>query len=65
MTVASVESDLTVKCSRDVKIVADQLIGQAAQKDYDLVVLPVSGSSMHMHSQCDSTNQRTERQRAI
>ena len=50
VTVASVESDLTVKCSRDVKIVADQLIGQAAQKEYDLVVLPVSGSSMHMQS---------------
>lgn len=42
VTVASVEPDLTVECSRDVKIVADELISQAAQKQYDLIVLPVS-----------------------
>lgn len=42
VTVASVESDRTVTCSRDVKIIADELIGQAAQRQYDLIVLPVS-----------------------
>ena len=42
VTVASVESDLTVTCSRDVKITADELISQATQKQYDLIVLPVS-----------------------
>ena len=45
VTVASVESDLTVKCSRDVKLVADELISQAAERQYDLIVLPVSQQS--------------------
>ncbi|KAL0036601.1 hypothetical protein WJX79_002168 [Trebouxia sp. C0005] len=40
VTVASVESDLTVKCSRDVKIVADELISHAAERQFDLIVLP-------------------------
>lgn len=42
VTVASVESDLTVQCSRDVRIVADALITQVAEEQYDLIVLPVS-----------------------
>ena len=41
VTVASVEPDLTIKCSRDVKIVADELISQAVNRPYDLIVLPV------------------------
>lgn len=40
VTVASVESDLTVTCSRDVKIVADELISHAAKRLFDLIVLP-------------------------
>ena len=42
VTVASVESDTTVKCSRDVRVVADALITQVAEEQYDLIVLPVS-----------------------
>ena len=45
VTVASVESDLTVKCSRGVKIVADALMPQVAEDQYDLIVLPVSMST--------------------
>lgn len=41
VTVASVESDLTVKCSRDIKIVADALMTQIAEEEFDLIVLPV------------------------
>ena len=41
VTVASVESKLEVKCSRDVKIVADVLMSEAAKGQYDLVVLAV------------------------
>ncbi|KAL3159790.1 Protein DJ-1 B [Trebouxia sp. C0009 RCD-2024] len=40
VTVASVESELEVKCSRDVKIVADVLMSEAAKQQYDLIVLP-------------------------
>ena len=42
VVVASVESDLTVKCSRDIKIVADALITQVAEEEFGLIVLPVS-----------------------
>ena len=50
VTVASVESDLTVKCSRDVKIVADELISHAAKRQFDLIVLPVrSEACIHEH----------------
>ena len=49
VTVASVEPDLVVKCSRDVKIVADELIGQAADRQFDLIVLPVWSSSLRMY----------------
>eukprot|EP01089_Gocevia_fonbrunei_P005804 TRINITY_DN16303_c0_g1_i1.p1 TRINITY_DN16303_c0_g1~~TRINITY_DN16303_c0_g1_i1.p1 ORF type:complete len:209 (+),score=45.56 TRINITY_DN16303_c0_g1_i1:1-627(+) len=40
VTVASVESNLEVTCSRQVKIVADALIGDCKDKQYDLIVLP-------------------------
>lgn len=40
VTVASVESQLQVTCSRDVKLVADKLIGEAKQQEYDLIALP-------------------------
>ena len=50
VTVASVESDLTVKCSRDVKIIADELISRAAKRQFDLIVLPVrSEACMQEH----------------
>ena len=42
VTVASVEPDTTVKCSRNVRIVADALMTQVAEEQYDLIVLPVS-----------------------
>lgn len=51
VTVASVESDLTVKCSRDVKIVADELISHAAERQFDLIVLPVRSEAC-MHDPC-------------
>ena len=50
VTVASVESDLTVTCSRDVKIVADELISHAAKRLFDLIVLPVRSEAC-MHEQ--------------
>lgn len=40
VTVASVESELEVKCSRNVRIVADVLMNEAANQQYDLIVLP-------------------------
>lgn len=48
VTVASVESDLNVKCSRGVKIVADVLMSEAAKQQYDLIVLPVSFSTSRL-----------------
>ena len=51
VTVASVESDLAVKCSRDVMIVADALMPEAAKKQYDLIVLPVSMHAYISHNQ--------------
>lgn len=41
VTVASVESDLTVECSRRVKVVADTLIKDVATAEFDIIVLPV------------------------
>ena len=41
VTVASVEVDLTVECSRQVKIVADKLIKDVAEAAFDIIVLPV------------------------
>ena len=41
VTVASVEEDLTVKCSRQVKIVADKLIKDVAKAAFDIIILPV------------------------
>lgn len=40
VTVASVEQDKTVTCSRGVKIIADQLISEAAGSKFDLIALP-------------------------
>lgn len=42
VTVASVEDDLTVVCSRQVRLVADKSIKDCAG-DWDLIALPVSG----------------------
>ena len=41
--VASVEDKLEILASREVKLVADMLIDEAAKLSYDLIVLPVSG----------------------
>lgn len=41
VTVASVEKDLTVECSRQVRIVADKLIQDVAKANFDIIVLPV------------------------
>ena len=51
VTVASVESSPTVCCSRNVKIVADALMTEVAEEQYDLIVLPVS---MHANQQARS-----------
>lgn len=37
---ASVEADLSVTCSRGVKITADKLISEAARTQHDLIALP-------------------------
>ncbi len=41
VTVASVEDSLEVVCSRNVKLVADVLIGECVDTAYDLIALPV------------------------
>lgn len=51
MTVASVMDDLTVTCSRGVKLVADKSIWDVADSDFDLIALPVSVLP-NMHSTC-------------
>lgn len=38
---ASVEPDLTVTCSRAVKLVADAPISECAAQEWDLIALPV------------------------
>ena len=43
VVVASVEDKLEILASREVKLVADMLIDEAAKLSYDLIVLPVSG----------------------
>jgi hypothetical protein len=40
--VASVEDDLTVTCSRKVRLVADRSIKECAGETFDLIALPVS-----------------------
>ena len=44
MTVASVEQDLQVTMSRQVKIIADKAIADVAGESFDLIALPVSCS---------------------
>lgn len=44
VTVASVEDDLTVTCSRKVRLVADKSIQECAGDTFDLIALPVSGA---------------------
>lgn len=41
VVVASVERHLQILASQGTKIVADQLIGEAAETSYDLIILPV------------------------
>ena len=43
VVVASVQDKLEILASRQVKLVADMLIDEAAKLSYDLIVLPVSG----------------------
>lgn len=45
VTVASVEPELVVKCSRGVTIQADELLRTCANSTYDLIVLP--GKRIH------------------
>lgn len=40
VTVASAEAQKTVTASREVKIVADELLSDCGQRSYDLIVLP-------------------------
>ena len=42
VVVASVEDKLEILASRNVKLVADVLLDEAANLSYDLIVLPVS-----------------------
>lgn len=42
VVVASVEDKLDIVASRNVKLVADALLDEAAKASYDLIVLPVS-----------------------
>ena len=43
VTVASVEPELQVTCSRRVQLVADKLIGECKGESFDLIALPVRG----------------------
>jgi hypothetical protein len=50
VTVASVEQDLTVTCSRKVRVVADASIEDCAG-EWDLIALPVGQTAaIHMHA---------------
>ena len=40
VTVASIEQQKQVTCSRGVVIVADELFSDCSAKDYDIIVLP-------------------------
>ena len=42
VVVASIEDKLEILASRNVKLVADVLLDEAANLSYDLIVLPVS-----------------------
>lgn len=42
VVVASLEDKLDIVASRNVKLVADALLDEAAKASYDLIVLPVS-----------------------
>lgn len=44
VTVASVEAQLEVVCSRGIKVVADKLIADCTGETYDLIACPVRGS---------------------
>ncbi|KAL0301229.1 UNVERIFIED_CONTAM: protein DJ-1B [Sesamum radiatum] len=44
VVVASVEDKLEILASRKVKLVADVLLDEAANRSYDLIVLPVRGA---------------------
>ena len=41
VVVASVEKSVKILASRGTRIVADKLIGEAAESIYDLIILPV------------------------
>jgi hypothetical protein len=41
VVVASIEKSVQILASRGIKIVADKLIGDAAESVYDLIILPV------------------------
>lgn len=40
MTIASITDSMTIKCSRDIKIVADCKLDEVQDHDYDVVILP-------------------------
>lgn len=42
VVIASMEKSKQVVASRNTKIIADKLIGDAAESTYDLIILPVS-----------------------
>ena len=52
VTVASVSDELTVTCSRNVKLVADKRISDCAHSEYDLIALPVRLRWTMMASMC-------------
>lgn len=50
VVVASVDNSLEIVASRQVKLVADVLLEDAAKSTYDLIVLPVSVQSPSLYS---------------
>lgn len=46
VVVASIEKSVQILASRGTKIIADKLIGDAAESIYDLIILPVRQMSM-------------------
>ena len=50
VVISSVEKSLHILASQGTKIVADMLIGSAAESIYDLIILPVRQKKMLYHS---------------
>ncbi|PSC68327.1 dihydroxyacetone kinase [Micractinium conductrix] len=64
VTVASVEPDLTVTCSRAVKLVADAPISECAAQEWDLIALPGGMPGAERLRDCAALTELVAKQKA-